>query len=93
MQKTGLLYGLTHNYTGYPLVRQAREMVAAGELGKSARRQVEYPQGWLATPLEATGQKQAEWRTDPKRSGAAGCIGDIGTHAENLAEYITRPER
>lgn len=89
VKKTGLLYGLTHNYTGYPLVKQAREMVAAGQLGKIRKVVVEYPQGWLATRVEASGQKQAAWRTDPKRSGAAGCIGDIGTHAENLAEYIT----
>ena len=89
VKKTGLLYGLTHNYTGYPLVKQAREMVAAGALGKLRKVVVEYPQGWLATAIEASGQKQAAWRTDPKRSGAAGCIGDIGTHAENLAEYIT----
>ena len=89
VKKTGLLYGLTHNYTGYPLVKQAREMVASGALGKIRKVVVEYPQGWLATRLEASDQKQAAWRTDPKRSGAAGCIGDIGTHAENLAEYIT----
>lgn len=89
VKKTGLLYGLTHNYTGYPLVKQAREMVATGQLGKIRKVVVEYPQGWLATRLEASDQKQAAWRTDPKRSGAAGCIGDIGTHAENLAEYIT----
>jgi predicted dehydrogenase len=89
VKKSGLLYGLTHNYTGYPLVKQAREMVAAGRLGRLRKVVVEYPQGWLATRLEASGQKQASWRTDPKRSGAAGCIGDIGTHAENLAEYVT----
>jgi predicted dehydrogenase len=89
VKKTGLLYGLTHNYTGYPLVKQARDMVAAGQLGKIRKVVVEYPQGWLATKIEASGQKQAAWRTDPKKSGAAGCIGDIGTHAENLAEYIT----
>jgi predicted dehydrogenase len=89
VKKTGLLYGLTHNYTGYPLVKEARDMIAAGKLGKIRKVVVEYPQGWLATKLEASGQKQASWRTDPKRSGAAGCIGDIGTHAENLAEYIT----
>src|SRR3954467_657768 len=89
VKKTGLLYGLTHNYTGYPLVKQARQMVAAGRLGKIRKVVVEYPQGWLATRLEESGQKQAAWRTDPKRSGAAGCVGDIGTHAENLAEYIT----
>ncbi len=89
VKKSGLLYGLTHNYTGYPMVKQAREMVANGTLGKIRKVVVEYPQGWLATRLEASDQKQAAWRTDPKRSGAAGCIGDIGTHAENLAEYIT----
>lgn len=89
VKKTGQLYGLTHNYTGYPLVKEARELIANGKLGKIRKVVVEYPQGWLATRLEATGQKQAAWRTDPKRSGAAGCIGDIGTHAENLAEYIT----
>jgi predicted dehydrogenase len=86
---TGLLYGLTHNYTGYPLVKQAREMVLSGALGKIRKVVAEYPQGWLATRLEESGQKQAAWRTDPTRSGAAGCVGDIGTHAENLAEYIT----
>jgi predicted dehydrogenase len=89
VKKSGLLYGLTHNYTGYPLVKQAREMVATGVLGKIRKVVVEYPQGWLATRIEASGQKQAAWRTDPKKSGAAGCIGDIGTHAENLAEYIS----
>jgi predicted dehydrogenase len=89
VRTTGMLYGLTHNYTGYPLVKEARDLVAAGKLGKIRKVVVEYPQGWLATRLEASGQKQAAWRTDPKRSGAAGCIGDIGTHAENLAEYIT----
>jgi predicted dehydrogenase len=89
VKKTGRLYGLTHNYTGYPLVKEARDMVASGKLGKIRKVVVEYPQGWLATRLEATGQKQAGWRTDPKRSGAAGSMGDIGTHAENLAEYIT----
>ncbi|MFC7336785.1 Gfo/Idh/MocA family protein [Haloferula chungangensis] len=89
VEKTGKVYGLTHNYTGYPLVKEARAMVAAGKLGKIRKVVVEYPQGWLATRLEASDQKQAAWRTDPKRSGAAGCVGDIGTHAENLAEYIT----
>ena len=87
--KSGFLYGLTHNYTGYPLVKQAREMIASGKLGKIRKVVVEYPQGWLATRLEESGQKQAGWRTDPKQSGAGGCVGDIGTHAENLAEYIT----
>lgn len=89
VKETGQLYGLTHNYTGYPLVKEARDMIRAGKLGKIRKVVVEYPQGWLATPLEASGQKQAGWRTDPKRSGAGGCVGDIGTHAENLAEYIT----
>ena len=89
VKKTGSLYGLTHNYTGYPLVKEARHLVHSGKLGKIRKVVVEYPQGWLATRIEASGQKQAAWRTDPKRSGAAGCIGDIGTHAENLAEYIT----
>ncbi|MEW6305904.1 MAG: Gfo/Idh/MocA family oxidoreductase [Verrucomicrobiota bacterium] len=89
VKKSGLLYGLTHNYTGYPLVKEAREMIRAGKLGKIRKVVVEYPQGWLATRLEASGQKQAGWRTDPKRSGAGGCVGDIGTHAENLAEYIS----
>ena len=84
-----LIFGLTHNYTGYPMVRQAREMIAAGELGEIRVVQVEYPQDWLTTRLEATGQKQAEWRTDPARSGAAGCVGDIGTHAFNLAEFVS----
>ncbi len=89
VKKTGLIYGLTHNYTGYPLVKEARAMIQAGKLGKIRKVVAEYPQGWLATKLEESGQKQAAWRTDPKRSGAAGCVGDIGTHAENLAEYIT----
>ncbi len=89
VHKTGGLYGLTHNYTGYPMVKQAREMVHAGLLGKIRKVVVEYPQGWLATRLEESGQKQAAWRTDPAKSCAAGCVGDIGTHAENLAEYIT----
>lgn len=95
IERTGLLYGLTHNYTGYPLVKQARELVLSGLLGKVRKVVVEYPQGWLSTRLEGSsdghtgGNKQAAWRTDPARSGAAGCIGDIGTHAENLAEYVT----
>lgn len=89
VEASGLLYGLTHNYTGYPLVKQARHMVHNGDLGEIRKVVVEYPQGWLATKLEDSDQKQAAWRTDPSKSGAAGCIGDIGTHAENLAEYIT----
>jgi len=89
VKKTGLLFGLTHNYTGYPLVKEARSRVRAGKLGKIRKVVVEYPQGWLADAIEKTGQKQASWRTDPKRSGVAGCMGDIGTHAANLMEYIT----
>lgn len=87
--KTGLVFALTHNYTGYPMVKQARQMIKNGELGKLRKIVVEYPQGWLSTPLEFSGQKQASWRTDPQRSGIAGSMGDIGTHAENLAEYIS----
>jgi predicted dehydrogenase len=87
--KTGLLLGLTHTYTGYPLVKEARNMVATGKLGKIRKVFVEYPQGWLSTLLEGTGNMQASWRTDPKQSGMGGAIGDIGTHAANLAEYIT----
>jgi predicted dehydrogenase len=89
VSKTGLLLGLTHTYTGYPLVKHARKMVASGELGKIRKVYVEYPQGWLSTLLEGTGNMQASWRTDPKQSGMGGAIGDIGTHAANLAEYIT----
>ena len=85
----GLLYGLTHNYTGYPMVKEARQLVRSGAFGKIRRVVVEYIQGWLAEREEAAGNKQAEWRTDPARSGAAGCMGDIGTHGENLAEYVT----
>lgn len=83
------VFVLTHNYSGHPMVRQAREMVAAGALGPIRVVQAEYAQGWLADPLEATGQKQADWRTDPARSGAGGAIGDIGTHAFHLAGYVT----
>jgi predicted dehydrogenase len=80
---------LTHNYTGYPMVRQAREMVAKGDLGDIRVVQAEYAQDWLTEKAEATGSKQAEWRTDPKRSGAGGATGDIGTHAYNLARFVT----
>ncbi len=83
------LFVLTHNYTGYPMVRQAREMVAAGDLGDIRVVQVEYPQDWLTEATEATGQKQASWRTDPAQSGAGGSTGDIGTHAFNLASFVT----
>jgi predicted dehydrogenase len=89
VRSSSAIFALTHNYTGYPLVRQARAMVAEGAIGEIRVVQVEYPQEWLTTRLEATGQKQAEWRTDPARSGAAGCVGDIGTHAFNLAEFVT----
>ena len=89
VQQSGLIFALTHNYTGYPMVKQAREMIRNGELGNIRKVVVEYPQGWLSTYLEASEQKQAAWRTDPKRSGIVGAMGDIGTHAENLAEYIT----
>ncbi len=87
--KTGLVFGLTHTYTGYPMVKQARKMIISGEFGKTRKVVVEYPQGWLSTAIELSGQKQASWRTDPKRSGKAGAMGDIGTHAGNMAEYIT----
>ena len=82
------VFALTHNYTGYPMVKQARAMVKDGKIGTVRKIIVEYPQGWLATPIEREGQKQASWRTDPKRAGA-GALGDIGSHAENLARYIT----
>jgi predicted dehydrogenase len=89
VEKTGQLLGLTHNYSGYPMVKEARAMIATGQIGKVRKVVVEYPQGWLATLLEATGQKQAAWRTDPSRAGGANCVGDIGTHAAHLAEYVT----
>lgn len=89
VNETGMIFALTHNYTGYPMVKQARAMIKNGDLGTIRKVVVEYPQGWLATLLESSDQKQAAWRTDPKRSGIAGSMGDIGTHAENLAEYIT----
>ena len=87
--KSGRIFALTHNYTGNVMVKQARDLVRTGKLGDIRKIVVEYPQGWLATAIEKSDQKQAAWRTDPKRSGAAGCIGDIGTHAENLARYIS----
>lgn len=88
-QSSGVVFALTHNYTGYPMIRQAQAMVQAGELGDLRLVQVEYAQDWLAEPLEASGQKQADWRTDPARSGAGGSTGDIGTHAFNLAGFVT----
>jgi predicted dehydrogenase len=90
IEKTGLTFALTHNYTGYPMIKQARAMIKNGAIGAIRKVMVEYPQGWLSFPEEQKGtNKQAEWRTDPKRSGIAGAVGDIGTHAENLAEYVT----
>lgn len=89
LDETGLLLALTHTYSGYPAVKHARQMVADGELGKIRKVYVEYPQGWLSAKVEDQGNAQASWRTDPKRSGKAGCMGDIGTHAHHLAEYIT----
>ncbi|WP_144428275.1 Gfo/Idh/MocA family protein [Azospirillum thiophilum] len=89
VQRRDLVFVLTHNYSGYPMVRQARAMVASGALGRLRVVQVEYAQDWLATDVESGGQKQAAWRTDPARSGAAGCVGDIGTHAFHLAEFVS----
>ncbi len=89
VEKSGVVFAVTHNYTGYPLVRQAREMVQNGELGEINAIRAFYIQGWLRTRLEKDNQKQAAWRTDPKQSGAAGSFGDIGTHAYNLGRYIT----
>jgi predicted dehydrogenase len=89
VNKTGAVFVLTHNYTGYPLVRQARQMILGGELGEIQAFRACYIQGWLRSRLETGGQKQASWRTDPARSGAAGCFGDIATHAYNLARYMT----
>lgn len=91
-QESDALFVLTHNYTGYPMIRQARAMVQSGELGEVRVVQVEYPQDWLSTRLEESGQKQADWRTDPQRSGLGGCIGDIGTHAFNLATFVSTLE-
>jgi predicted dehydrogenase len=89
VDKSGLIFGLTHAYLGYPMVKQAKHLVASGRFGKIRKVLVEYPQGWLSDFLEGSDQKQAAWRTDPKRSGIAGAMGDIGTHAFNLAEHIT----
>ena len=83
------LFALTHNYTGYPAVRQAREIVRGGQLGEIRKFMVEYTQDWLMEPLERRGNKQAAWRTDPARAGLSGCVGDIGTHAQNLLEFVT----
>lgn len=89
VDSTGNLLCLTHTYTGYPMIKQARQMVKSGVIGKIRKVYVEYPQGWLSTFLEGSDQKQAAWRTDPKRSGIAGAMGDIGTHAFNMAEYVS----
>lgn len=89
VERSGSIFGVTYNYTGYPMVREARDMVACGAIGVVRKVIVEYNQGWLATHLEASGQKQADWRTDPARSGVAGAIGDIGSHAENLVATVT----
>jgi predicted dehydrogenase len=89
VDQTDGLFALTHNYTGYPMVKQAKYMVTAGEIGNILKVVVEYPQGWLLDPIEKEGQKQALWRTDPTQSGIANCLGDIGTHCENLLQYIT----
>lgn len=89
VRQTGKVFILTHNYTGYPMVKEARELVRADALGRILKIITEYSQGWLIHPIDQAGQKQASWRTDPQRAGASGCIGDIGTHAENLVRYIT----
>ena len=89
VRRTGKVFALTHNYTGYPMVKEARELVRSGKLGKILKVVAEYPQGWLLDKIEAEGQKQAAWRSDPKKAGATCCLGDIGTHAENLGRYIT----
>ena len=89
VKKTGSVFGLMHAYTGYPMVKLARDIAKQGDLGRIRKIVVRYPQGWLAKPIERNGQLQASWRTDPKQSGASLCIGDIGTHACNLAEYVS----
>ena len=89
VERSGRILGVTYTYSGYPLVKEARALVAAGRIGAVRKIYVEYPQGWLATNLEGSGQKQASWRTDPAKSGAGGAIGDIGTHAAHLAEYVS----
>jgi predicted dehydrogenase len=89
VEKSGVVFGVTHNYTGYPMVKEARHWVKSGKLGQIQRVVVEYPQDWLLKKIEDEGQKQADWRTDPARSGIAGAVGDIGSHCENLVSYIT----
>ena len=89
VEETGLPFAVTHTYTGYPMVKEAKYLINSGKIGKLRKVAVEYPQGWLSTRLESTDNKQASWRTDPKKSGKAGSMGDIGTHAANMVEYIT----
>jgi predicted dehydrogenase len=89
IENTGMLFCLTHTYTGYPMIKEAKQLLAAGKIGKIRKVYVEYPQGWLTEFREGSNYKQAAWRTDPKRSGISGCMGDIGTHAFNMAEYVT----
>ncbi len=89
VEKTGKVFALTHNYSGYPMVKEARQLVRRGKLGQILKVVSEYPQGWLIHPIEKEGQKQAAWRTDPEQAGASCCVGDIGTHAEHLGRYIT----
>ena len=89
VKETGKVFGLMHTYTGYPIAKLGKDLIKNGELGDIRKVVVQYPQGWLSTPLEKTGQMQATWRTDPKQTGAGGSIGDIGIHAANLAEYFT----
>lgn len=89
IEQSGLLFCLTHTYTGYPMVKQARQIVKSGLIGEIRKVYVEYPQGWLSQPTENTENKQAAWRTDPQQSGSSNCMGDIGTHAFNMAEYVT----
>lgn len=88
-ERTGLILALTHTYTGYPMIKEAKHYVDAGKLGSIRKIYVEYPQGWLSEPLEREGNKQASWRTDPAKSGEGGAVGDIGTHAANIAEYVS----
>jgi predicted dehydrogenase len=89
VEKSGLFFCLTHTYTGYPMVKEARQQVLSGKFGRIRKIYVEYPQGWLSTAIESSENKQAAWRTDPSKSGIAGAMGDIGTHAFNLAEYVS----
>lgn len=89
VEASGCVYALTHNYSGYPMVREARALVASGKLGRLLKVVAEYPQGWLLRRIEEEGQKQASWRTDPKRAGLSGAVGDIGSHAEHLGRFIT----